>query len=317
MGYLHINNLYKDDRIFQFGECYALEKIHGTSAHVTLKLVDGMPEVHYMSGGETYERFKALFHEGEIYTGVMNFIHSMNLDLNDITFFGEAYGGKQQGMSATYGKDLKFIVFDVQKDGKWLNVPIAEQAAKSVGFEFVDYTRISTKLTDIDAERAKPSTQAIRNGIIEPKEREGIVLRPLEEAFDRRGNRIITKHKNDSFKETKTQREVDPERLKVLADANQIADEWVTESRLDHVMDKVKGLKQDAENELGNGCLVKDLLKLEIEDTGIIVKAMVEDVRREATGEILESKEAMKAIGAAAARMFKKRLATQFSQEEK
>ena len=30
MGYMHIDNLYKDQRILQFKECYALEKIHGT-----------------------------------------------------------------------------------------------------------------------------------------------------------------------------------------------------------------------------------------------------------------------------------------------
>ena len=35
MGYRHIDNLYKDQRILLFRECFALEKIHGTSAHVS------------------------------------------------------------------------------------------------------------------------------------------------------------------------------------------------------------------------------------------------------------------------------------------
>ncbi len=34
MGYLHIDNLYKNQTIRLFRECYALEKVHGTSAHV-------------------------------------------------------------------------------------------------------------------------------------------------------------------------------------------------------------------------------------------------------------------------------------------
>lgn len=310
MGYAHILNLYKDDRIFSYNECFALEKIHGTSAHVTVKIVEGMPEVHYMSGGESYENFKALFREGELYTGLMTHFAPSSTKFQKITFFGEAYGGKCQGMSATYGKALKFVVFDVNLDGIWLNVPLAEQIAKKLGLEFVDYARISTKLADIDAERAKPSTQARRNGIKEPKEREGIVLRPIEEAYDKRGNRIITKHKNDSFKETKTPRQVDPERLQILADAKKIADEWVTENRMDHVLQQAASDNENAFHEGG-------YRPLDITDTGIIVRMMIADVQREAKGEILESKEAMKEVGSAAARLFKKRLETQLHKENK
>jgi len=29
MGYMHISNVYRDDRIFMFKRCYAMEKIHG------------------------------------------------------------------------------------------------------------------------------------------------------------------------------------------------------------------------------------------------------------------------------------------------
>jgi hypothetical protein len=45
---------------------------------------------------------------------------------------------------------------------------------------------------------------------------------------------------------------------------------------------------------------------LDIENTGIVIKAMIEDVTREAKGEIVESKEAMRAIGSATARLYKK-----------
>ena len=34
MGYRHIDNLYKNQDILLFRECFALEKIHGTSANV-------------------------------------------------------------------------------------------------------------------------------------------------------------------------------------------------------------------------------------------------------------------------------------------
>lgn len=296
MGYLHIDNLYKDDRIFKFDECFTLEKIHGTSAHIKYKPDETDGTLIFFSGGESTEKFIALFDRDTLKLILHNAFVGKEIIIN-----GEAYGGKQQGMSATYGKELKFIVFDVRIDGIWQNVPEAFRIASMLGLDFVDYVKISTKLSDIDAERAKPSAQAHRNGIKEPKEREGIVLRPIEEAFDKRGNRIITKHKNDSFKETKTQREVDPERLQVLADAKKIADEWVTENRLDHVL-------QQAANDNENAFHTGGYRPLDITDTGIIVKMMIEDVKREAKGEILESKEAAKEIGSAAARLFKKRL---------
>ena len=296
MGYLHINNLYKDDRIFQFPECYALEKIHGTSAHVTFKFKDKKPEIIFFSGGESYENFKNLFVENESCRKLVLFINENTLDDgSEVVVFGEAYGGKQQGMSGTYGKQLKFIAFDVKFCGKWLNVPEAELLCSVLDIEFVHYVKIPTFLSAIDEERAKPSIQAARNGILEPKEREGIVLRPLSECYDSWGDRVITKHKNDAFKETKTQRQVDPTKLQILTDAKMIADEWVTEMRLQHVIDK-------------SG------VELIVENTPIIIRAMIEDIRREATGEILESKEAMKQIGSATARLFKRYLNTLFQE---
>ena len=51
MGYRHIDNLYKDDRIFSFDECYALEKIHGTSAHVHYKADQTDGSLIFFSGG--------------------------------------------------------------------------------------------------------------------------------------------------------------------------------------------------------------------------------------------------------------------------
>lgn len=309
MGYLHIDNLYRDDRIFSYNECYALEKIHGTSAHVSWTPVNPEslnPESHevtFFSGGESFDKFVALFNKEKLIDFFKRF------GAKEVTFFGEAYGGKMQGMSATYGKEARFVVFDVKVDGVWADVPDAQLWANLAGLDFVPYVRIPTQLPEIDRVRALPSVQAVKNGIVEPKEREGVVLRPLHEAVDKRGNRIITKHKNAAFSETKTPREVDPEKLKIIADASKIADEWVTENRLDHVLDQAASPQKEVEH-LGG------YRPLDIIDTGAIIKLMINDIRREAAGEIIESKDAWKAIGTATARMFKKRLETQFSQKE-
>ena len=282
MGYLNIDNLYKNQTILLFKECYALEKIHGTSAHIGWKFET--KQVNFFSGGEKHDNFIALFDK--------EFLKSKFEEIfpdQDVVIFGEAYGGKQQGMSHTYGKELKFIGFDVKVGFVWLNVPNADDVCKKFNIEFVDYVKIPTELSLLNNERDRPSVQAIRNGIPELKKREGIVLRPLVEMKTNNGERVIAKYKPDEFNETKTRREISPEQLKVLEDAKEIAEEWVTNMRLQHVLQKFP----------------KDV---NMESMGDIIKVMIDDVYREGRNEIVESKEVEKAIGKKTVSLFKQKL---------
>lgn len=287
MGYLHISNLYKEQKILELDFVYALEKIHGTSAHIRFK--DG--EVGFFSGGEKHEKFKALFDEEFLQEALPSF------GIGHIVVNGEAYGGKCQGMRETYGNELKFIVFDVRFNGEWLVVPRAADVAKFLNLGFVSYEKITTRLEDIDRARDADSIQAVRNGVGEGKKREGIVLRPLEELVDAKGNRIIVKHKRAEFMETRTPRKVDPEKQLVLKEANVIAEEWVTPMRLKHVMTVVKVMRH-----------MIDKQPLDMTDTGRMISAMTEDVYREAKGEIVEDQAVKKAIGKHTARLFKRAL---------
>lgn len=278
MGYMHIDNLYKNQTILMFKECYALEKVHGTSAHISFK-----DQITFSSGGAKHEHFKSLFKD-------VSDKFKWDDIKQDIVVFGEAHGGKFA--SSIYGKNLKFVVFDVKIDDLWLSVPNAEDVAVNMlGLEFVDYKRITTNLIDIDTERDRPSVQSIRNGIKEPKKREGVVLRPIVEVKLNNGNRVMAKHKHAEEQETSTPREVSPERLKVLEDAREIAEEWVTNKRLEHVLQKV-----------GIG------IELSIKNTKDVNHAMIEDVIREGKGEIVDSPEARKAISIKAAELFKQYL---------
>lgn len=291
MGYMHINNLYRDQKILMFKTCYALEKIHGTSAHISYNAEKPSGErVGFFSGGENYNNFTNLFDK--------TFLEDKFVEIfgdKSVIVYGEAYGGKQQAMAHTYGPDTKFIVFDVMVNNTWLNVPNAEDVSKQLNLEFVDYVEISTTIGEIDRERDRESVQAIRNGVGPGKHREGVVLRPLEE-FTLNGQRVMSKHKGDAFRETATPRKVqDPEKLKVLEESYAIANEWVTEMRLEHVLDK---LPQD----------------IEIKDMPIIIKAMIEDVNREGEGEFIPSKDVDKAIGKKTAVLFKQRLQKQLLQ---
>jgi hypothetical protein len=289
IGYLHIPNLYKNQDILKFKECYALEKIHGTSAHLAFK--DG--QLRIFSGGEKHSRFEPLFNQEELLR-----IYKENFVGETVTLFGEAYGGKQQGMSDTYGKELKFIVFDVKIGDSWLCVPYAEKLAQQFGLEFIHYNKIFTDMNSINAERDFPSIQAVRNGLGNDKIREGVVLRPLIEVVTNNGKRVISKHKRAEFCETRTPREVNPEDLKKLTEAKAIVNEWVTLERLKHVLDKLTAEKIKT-------C---DEYTVSIKDAGAIIKAITDDIYREAEGEIEKNKNTQTQIGKHTALLFKKYL---------
>lgn len=276
MAYLHIDNLYKNQEILQFKECYALEKIHGTSANISYN----NNTLHLFPGGEKYERFVSLFDRDELKKKIEL------LGVEKIIIYGEAYGGKQQGMKDTYGDKLKFVAFEVRIEKNWLSVPQAEEIVKKLGLEFVHYVKIQTKLSSIDRELYADSVQAIRNGMGVGKKREGIVLRPLIEMTKNNGERIIVKHKRGDFRETKTERKItDPDKLKILTDAKAIAQEWVTPMRLNHILDKIKNPSMQKMKE--------------------IILSMLDDIKREGKGEIVWNKAVEKAVGRKTANMTK------------
>jgi hypothetical protein len=280
MGYAHIDNLYKNQNILLFRECYALEKVHGSSAHVAFN--DG--EVRFFAGGESHERFVKLFDAEALAAKFAALGHPK------IVVHGEVYGGKCQGMRATYGENLAFIAFDVRIGDAWLTVPVAEEISVGLGLEFVPYAKVPTDVAALDTERDRDSIVAWRRGCGMGKKREGVVLRPLVEVTLNNRERVCAKHKRGDFAERQSPpKVVDPALLGVLTAADAIAEEWVTPMRLEHVLQKLP-----APHEM---TLMPKVLG-----------AMVEDVFREAKGEIVESKEAAKAISKKAAALFKKRV---------
>lgn len=287
MGYLHIENLYKAQELLEFKRCYALEKIHGTSAHVAFR----HGQLTFFSGGEKHATFAALFDA----VALEATFRERFTDESDVTVYGEAYGGKCQHMSGTYGPTLRFVAFDVKIGDSFLAVPNAHGFVEHLGLEFVDYALVSTDLEALDAERDKPSTQAVRNGITEPKIREGVVLRPVHEWTDHRGNRVIVKHKRAEFAERgRPKVDLDPSKRELLESADGIALEWVTPMRLEHVIDAVLSARDDKE--------------IGMRDTPLVIAAMLEDVTREAAGEIIDSQPARKAMSQRTVALFKERV---------
>lgn len=274
MSYMHIENLYrpKGQRILLFKRVHIMEKVHGMSARIHWK--DGLVHVShasYMNDSPSTEELKASFKK---------------LGHANVTVFGEAYGGSQQRMSKSYGLVKRFIAFEVKISDLWLAVPQAADVATKLGLEFVPWYEVACELSELDTFRDLSSEVAIRRGINDVV-REGIVIRPTMELVGNDGERIIAKHKNAVFAETTTLREVvDPDKLQVLSDAEAIALEWVTDRRLEHVLQKAS-------------------VTLDIRATKSVIDAMVEDVIREGEGEIVDTKEARAAISARTATLYK------------
>ena len=70
MSYAHITNVYKNPEILLFKECFALEKIHGSSAWLRW---DG-ERLHYHAGGVKTARFQQLFDEAAIIAAIKNHV---------------------------------------------------------------------------------------------------------------------------------------------------------------------------------------------------------------------------------------------------
>lgn len=288
MGYMHIDNLYKKPQFLdQFKRAYCLEKIHGTSAHIKLS----PDSISFFSGGASHDEFVKLFNHDQLLAAYKSLC-------NNTTYFiyGEAYGGKMQGMSDVYGKQLKFISFDVAFTNDpankpyFMDVPEAEKFVSQVfGLEFVWFVETENTLDELNRLRDLPSPQSFRNTGKTDGESEGIVVRPLYESNDKFGERWIVKHKRAKFRETARVREVNPDKLEIIASANEFAAEYVTDMRLAHVLDK---LPQPHD----------------ITITGKVVTAMIEDVKREMIdGETEWTKDVEKAIGRKTAETYKLR----------
>lgn len=283
MGYLHIENLYRKDarNILLEKSVYVMEKVHGTSAHLAWRKLDG--NLTFFSGGEKHAKFVSIFSGMDLKNPFPG---------QEVTVFGEAYGGSCQGMKHTYGPDLRFIAFDVQVDGTWLTVPEAAKVAESLGLEFVPWLCVDLPSNPEEAEevlnryRDLPSEVAQRRGCgVQP--REGIVIRPLIEKTNEYNARVIVKHKGAAFAERLNVPTAKPgQPLEVLQEANAIATEWVTPMRLAHVLDKLPEVS-------------------DISQVKRVIDAMIEDVLREGSGEIVDSPAARSTISKRTVALFK------------
>lgn len=300
MGYRKIANLQINNPLLEFKEVFSMCKVDGTSAHISFKYIDDKWTYKVFAGGTPHTEFVFMLHTRyKLGTTVLEKLtqHTQGKDVKNVIVYGEAYGSKILGQGHLYGP-LNFIAFevfypDLYGRDVWLGVKQAEKFVTAIGLPFVPYEKGPATIEWLTQQRDKPDPVAKMNGMGDDRYGEGIIVRAPMELYDENGGRLIAKYKREKFRETKTARTLTEEDVKLLEEAQEIAEEWVVEERLTHVLSKLVAAGHS---------------KLEMKDTGRVVAAMTEDVGTEAVGQITWSQEAAKAIGRKTAEMFKRRV---------
>jgi ATP-dependent RNA circularization protein (DNA/RNA ligase family) len=115
-----------------------------------------------------------------------------------LVLYGEGYGPGIQKGGGFYRKDKAFILFDVLVGDKWwLEREAVQDVAAKLGIETVPYLGRMTINQIVEKVRV-PFASALGEAIAE-----GIVARPIETLFDRRGERLIIKLKTKDFQPCK------------------------------------------------------------------------------------------------------------------
>lgn len=115
----------------------------------------------------------------------------------DAVVYGEGHGSGIQKGGGDYSLTKKLIVFDVLVGGSWwLSYENVSDVAAKLGLEVVP---------DFGEMTLEAATDLVRAGFksrcsVNPeKQSEGLVGRPLETLFDKKGHRLITKLKTKDF----------------------------------------------------------------------------------------------------------------------
>jgi ATP-dependent RNA circularization protein (DNA/RNA ligase family) len=115
----------------------------------------------------------------------------------ETVIYGEGFGAGIQKGGGDYSPIKKIIVFDVLIDGKWwLSYKNVCDVARKLGLDVVPSFGEMT---------LEDATEFVRQGfkskcaINVSKDAEGLVGRPLETLFDKKGHRLITKLKTKDF----------------------------------------------------------------------------------------------------------------------
>ncbi|MBI2346690.1 MAG: hypothetical protein HYV03_07425 [Deltaproteobacteria bacterium] len=282
--YPHIENIEEVAGLFECPEVIATETVHGSAMRI------GFCDGQIRFGGRRLE-FTDIRPESKDGQGFVSWVLDTGLDKkiatifagHDVILYGEWHGsgtpGKgwpqiQKGIRYCKGND--FRVFDVKVDGKY--VPQAEVptwAAKVALKTMPILYRGKPDQAAFDALIDSMSRVGEENGIVDPENTiEGIVIRPPTPQWDQEGNPVIAKYKVGKWAERASKqrhpRQPKKPRAALPPTAAAFAEEFVTATRLDHILDQLREAK----------------ITIDRTATGEVMKRMGQDVKREGAGEL-------------------------------
>lgn len=116
-------------------------------------------------------------------------------DVNDVVIYGEGYGPGIQKGGGLYADEKKLIVFDVRVGHWWLSGENMRDVAAKLDLDAVP---LVGEMTLAEAtEKVRVGFPSYLNG--GKAQAEGMVGRPLETLFDKKGSRVIVKLKTKDF----------------------------------------------------------------------------------------------------------------------
>ena len=119
-------------------------------------------------------------------------IFEQTFNEKDVILFGEGYGGRIQGAGPKYG-ELRFILFDVTVNGKYLSRENVEGIAGVFGLDCVPEIGYGTLEDAVKIVKRRPKS------LLGNIDMEGLVCRPMKELQDENGRRVICKIKARDF----------------------------------------------------------------------------------------------------------------------
>lgn len=115
-------------------------------------------------------------------------------DDSDVCFYGEGYGNKIQKNGYLYGLNQKFILFDININGYWLERYNVEDIAKKLNLDIVPIIGYGTLYEALSMVSLGGVPSTFGNFISE-----GLIAKPTTGLLNRKGERIITKIKTRDF----------------------------------------------------------------------------------------------------------------------
>jgi RNA ligase (TIGR02306 family) len=189
--YSNIENIQRRNQFEDGEEVVFTEKIHGTNCRMGYVL-DG-DEMTFQAGSNKLRRKAGeglywAFFTDEV-KGLLQCLYYHYVDA-EVILFGEIYGPGVQDMQ--YGEtEKRFRAFDCSVNGKYLDKPILWKVCEEYGVETVPLLYEGPFSKEAVAEHTDGKSTFPVTGKF--KGREGIVITPLTERLDYRGNRVIAK----------------------------------------------------------------------------------------------------------------------------